>query len=104
MSQAGAEATVVARWMAEVQGGRSLDTVLKVEAQRLCAFSSSLTPEEAAEYLGLELDVWHTVRHSLADSRIFTGLPPNLDNNRAGSDSGGNPSVHELTIALRPPG
>lgn len=55
---------------------RDLDTVVKVEAKRLCAFSSPLTPEEAAEYLGLELDVWHTIRNSLSDSRVFTGQPP----------------------------
>ena len=55
---------------------RDLDTVLKSEARRLCAFSSPLTSEEAAEYLGLKLDVWHAIRHSLVDFRIFTGQPP----------------------------
>ncbi|MHB8245137.1 MAG: hypothetical protein ACYDGN_07230 [Acidimicrobiales bacterium] len=55
---------------------RELDIPLKVEAQRLCAFPAPLTANNAAEYLGLDLDEWLTLRRSLADSRIFTGQPP----------------------------
>jgi hypothetical protein len=55
---------------------RELDTPLQVEAQRLCAFREALSPEDAANYLTLDLDVWLTIQRNLVDSRVFTGSPP----------------------------
>jgi hypothetical protein len=63
------EATTRRQW-------RELGTVEKVAAERLCAFPTPLTAEDAADYLGVDVSVWHTLQRTLADSRIFTGEPP----------------------------
>jgi hypothetical protein len=55
---------------------RELDAPSKVAAQRLCAFPSPLNATDAADYLGVNLTVWHTLERTLADSRVFTGHPP----------------------------
>jgi hypothetical protein len=55
---------------------RELDIPSKVAAQRLCAFPAPLSATDAADYLGVDLTVWHTLERTLADSRVFTGHPP----------------------------
>jgi hypothetical protein len=55
---------------------RELGTVEKVAAERLCAFPTPLTAQDAADYLGVDVAVWHTLQRTLSDSRIFTGEPP----------------------------
>jgi hypothetical protein len=55
---------------------RELDAPSKVAAQRLCAFPAPLNAAEAADFLGVELTIWHTLERSLVDSRVFAGHPP----------------------------
>jgi hypothetical protein len=55
---------------------RELDTPLQVAAQRLCAFPVALRAADAANYLGVDLTVWHTLERGLTDSRVFAGHPP----------------------------
>lgn len=55
---------------------RGLNAAETVAAQRLCVYPAPLSARDAADYLGVDLTVWHALERSLTDSRVFTGHPP----------------------------
>jgi hypothetical protein len=53
-----------------------LDLVTQAQGARLSAVSGWLSPDQVADFLGIEPALWGALESRLVDSGIFTGTPP----------------------------